>query len=422
MIETRRLKNVVIFIQIILHFVLSRRIINIYNDIAQKYSNINVQELRKYEKLKFKINKLKLDINFLQNCKQLGVFPKFLIFRLPNVSNRDVFGIRKRLLRSAIHKRNKEYVQTSKELKKLESSLSQILSSFDLYILNQSIKSYCQKNLRKCLSTQEKKLSSLTNNCNLPSFTANETITNLTNYELTQEETDLLKTGLFHSIAPSKLCKSDIFSTFEKIHRAFITNLNSEDNKNQVKADLSHLANSYFYNYKPSPRVLHRHRILRKLQKNKDIVITKPDKGNGVVILDRKLYNETLFEIISDTSKFKKLDSDPTLKREAALQRFLRKLKQKNFFDEREYTKLYPCGSSPARIYGSPKMHKFSPSDSFPKLRPIVSSIGTFNYNLARYLCELLSPLVPNNYSCKDTFAFVSKIKNTDLSNKFFVS
>ena len=49
-------------------------------------------------------------------------------------------------------------------------------------------------------------------------------------------------------------------------------------------------------------------------------------------------------------------------------------------------------------------MHKFSSSDSFPKLRPIVSSIGTFNYNLVRFLCDLLSPLVPNDYSCKDTF------------------
>ena len=63
-------------------------------------------------------------------------------------------------------------------------------------------------------------------------------------------------------------------------------------------------------------------------------------------------------------------------------------------------------------------MHKFSSSDSFPKLRPIVSSIGTFNYNLARFLCDLLSPLVPNDYSCKDTFSFVSQIKNTNLSKK----
>ena len=67
-------------------------------------------------------------------------------------------------------------------------------------------------------------------------------------------------------------------------------------------------------------------------------------------------------------------------------------------------------------------MHKFSSSDSFPKLRPIVSSIGTFNYNLARFLCDLLSPLVPNDYSCKDTFSFVSQIKNANLSKKFLVS
>ena len=52
----------------------------------------------------------------------------------------------------------------------------------------------------------------------------------------------------------------------------------------------------------------------------------------------------------------------------------------------------------------------------------IVSSIGTFNYNLARFLCDILSPLVPNDYSCKDTFSFVSQIKNANLSRKFFVS
>ena len=132
----------------------------------------------------------------------------------------------------------------------------------------------------------------------------------------------------------------------------------------------------------------------------------KPDKGNGIVIVDQKLYNSAIEEIISDTSKFEKLNEDPTLKREASLQCFLHKLKQKNFFNETEYDKLYPSGSAPARIYGTPKMHKFSSSDSFPKLRPIVSSIGTFNYNLARFLCDLLSLLVPNDYSCRDTFYF----------------
>ena len=110
------------------------------------------------------------------------------------------------------------------------------------------------------------------------------------------------------------------------------------------------------------------------------------------------------------------------MKREASLQRFLRKLKQKNFFNEIEYDKLYPSGSAPARIYGTPKMHKFSSSNSFPKLRPIVSSIGTFNYNLTRFLCDLPSHVVPNDYSCRNTFSFVSQIKHANLSKKFHAS
>ena len=42
MIEMRRLKNVVIFIQTILSFVLSGKIVNICNDIARKYGNVTV--------------------------------------------------------------------------------------------------------------------------------------------------------------------------------------------------------------------------------------------------------------------------------------------------------------------------------------------------------------------------------------------
>ena len=110
------------------------------------------------------------------------------------------------------------------------------------------------------------------------------------------------------------------------------------------------------------------------------------------------------------------------MKCEASLRGFLHKLKQKNFFNANEYDKFYFSGLAPARVYGTPKMHKFSSSDSFPKLCPIVSSIGTFNYNLACFLCYVISPLVPNDYSCKDTFSFVSQIKNANLSKKFLVS
>ena len=261
-----------------------------------------------------------MDIGFLNNYKQLGVYSKFLIFQLPNGSNKDALSVRKRLLRSAINKRNKELQHLLKELSLSVNVLSTQLSTIDFYILTKSITSYNKKSLQKSLYTQQKQEiadSSLTRDCNLAIFTANETITNLMQYELSQEESDLLKAGLYFSIQPDKIRKSEIFTTFEKIHRSFLNNLKSEETKSQIKAHLSYLANSYFYNYKPSPRILRQHCVIRNLRKNKDIVVTKPDKGNGVVILDRKLYNNAIEEIISDSSKFEKLNEDPTLKCEA---------------------------------------------------------------------------------------------------------
>ena len=66
----------------------------------------------------------------------------------------------------------------------------------------------------------------------------NETITNLTQYELSQEESDLLKAGLYFLIRPDKIRKSEIFTTFEKIHCSFCNNHKSEETKSQIKAHL----------------------------------------------------------------------------------------------------------------------------------------------------------------------------------------
>ena len=94
------------------------------------------------------------------------------------------------------------------------------------------------------------------------------------------------------------------------------------------------------------PCILCQNHALQNLRKN-NIVITKPDEENTVVILDQKLYDNTVQEIISDTTRFRKLNEGPTLKHEASLQCFLHELKQKNFLSENEYDKLYPPGSAP---------------------------------------------------------------------------
>ena len=133
------------------------------------------------------------------------MYPKFLIFKLPNVSNKDTVSIHKRLINSGIKKRNKELQHVSKELSLSENFLSKQLSAIDFYILTKSVTSHNKKSLLKSLYTQQKKLSSLTKDCSLPIFTAKETITNLTQYELSQEESDLLKAGLYFSIPPHKI-------------------------------------------------------------------------------------------------------------------------------------------------------------------------------------------------------------------------
>ena len=48
-----------------------------------------------YYDIRLKLNKLKLDIDFLKNYKQLGEHLKFLIFNLPNFLNKDAPSIRK---------------------------------------------------------------------------------------------------------------------------------------------------------------------------------------------------------------------------------------------------------------------------------------------------------------------------------------
>ena len=72
--------------------------------------------------------------------------------------------------------------------------------------------------------------------------------------------------------------------------------------------------------------------VLQNLTKNKDIIITKPNKGNGVVILDRKLFDNATQKIISNTSKFEELDEYPIVKLKGSIQRLLHKLKQKQLF------------------------------------------------------------------------------------------
>ena len=75
--------------------------------------------------------------------------------------------------------------------------------------------------------------------------------------------------------------------------------------------------------------------------------IIKPDKGNGVVIINKDDYWSKMESILSDTNKFKPLNDDPiktTFKRESTVRRFLRKLNKSKVISNELFSKLAPTG------------------------------------------------------------------------------
>ena len=107
------------------------------------------------------------------------------------------------------------------------------------------------------------------------------------------------------------------------------------------------------------------------------------------------------------------------MKCEALLQRFLRKLKQKALLTKMN---VINCILLVLLLLVSIVFLKWASLPLVIKLVRLFYSIGTLNYDVSRFFRNLLSPVAPDDYSCKDNFYFVSQIKNEILSGKFLVS
>ena len=148
-----------------------------------------------------------------------------------------------------------------------------------------------------------------------------------------------------------------------------------------------------------------------------------PDKGNGVVIMDIKDYNESINHLLSDRTKFKIIKEDTTNSRMTTLQNYIRKLKKQGHINDDEYKILYPKNAKIGRAHGSAKIHKdferipplrpilpplrpiIPPlRPIIPPLRPIIYTIGSMNYGVGKFISNMLNPLTLNNYYLNGSF------------------
>ena len=68
----------------------------------------------------------------------------------------------------------------------------------------------------------------------------------------------------------------------------------------------------------------------------------------------------------------------------------------------------------PGVLYGLPKVHK-----SGCPFRPIISSVKTYNYNLASYLLRILQPISTNQFTIKDSFSFADWPRRITITMKW---
>ena len=96
------------------------------------------------------------------------------------------------------------------------------------------------------------------------------------------------------------------------------------------------------------------------------------------------------------------------MKLEDKLNRLLRTIK--DTIGETFYSDIRVSGSRPGCLYGLPKIHKVG-----NPLRPIISSIGTFSYQLAKFLVPIIDPLTRNEYTIENSTKFVNELCSLNM-------
>ena len=143
-------------------------------------------------------------------------------------------------------------------------------------------------------------------------------IFNFSGHVLNTAEKSLLSKGLNFAIPPKNINYADYMLPFELLYRDVdfleVANLDKEFIK-------SRLRDSAFSSYKDTGKTFEKNLpkvefdALKILLKNKDIIVQKADKGNTVIILNRKDYVCKMKNILNDSSKFHKvyIDHDKVL-------------------------------------------------------------------------------------------------------------
>ena len=327
--------------------------------IRSRYNGEIVKQIRKFEKLDFKIRKNEGDSDFLQSCQQNILIPKFLNFKIASSSlqfSRTYKQCHRQLLKQEIKEKVSIISKQKKEFTALMKLIKKKLSIIDFEHICCLFLVGNDKKITKVKEAHCKKLKNLGLVSPVRSHNPDRIIINHSSYQLSDIEKTVLAKGLNFALPRKKLNYADYLTPYEILFRD-LKELSVDDSILEiVKVDMKKICLSSFENFKFKDELNITPDELKAL---KDIIIQKADKGNSVVILNKRDYIE---KMLSDIDKFKKLNVKPgkelnlLLKHEDKLVSFLKGIKKS--IGEDLYKSLYPQGSQPGIMYGSSKIYK----------------------------------------------------------------
>ena len=409
------------FIALVLSFILKLRfpVNRSVRDIIQRRYGANVLRcFRRLEQADLRCLKLAADLHFLETCETNDLTPKFLNFRLAArhlQSQRSSSSYRRNLLQKEIsHKYSTKYSNDTTRSNLLDE-LRRLTTFLDYNHLINYIKNCNRKKELAYEERHSRKLHRLGLENNFAKLEADKVIFNFSSHPLSLIEKDALSLGLKFCFNPMKLDYVNHFVAFEKLFLSLKSNPiygGNIDSLNQIRSNIKQLAFNSYYSFKTKISEQHRNFIdtLKKLSTNENLIVTKPDKGNGVVLMDKSIYLQKMHSLLADGTKFLAVSEDwksCIFRNQDRVYRFVEELFKKKIVGEVERSNLKNSGSRLGILYGSPKVHK----KDLP-LRPILSTTNSYNYSLSKLLVNMLKPLCNGAYTVKDSFSFAHEIQN----------
>ena len=393
--------------------------------LRRRYGDGLVKKVRKLGKFDFKYRKDLLDLEFLQSCKKEKLIPKFLQFKIANKrleSSEAYLSCQSRLLNQGMSIKYKPIRSLNNKITSAKNNLYSKISFIDyVHFITKFLVSN-DMNLCKIRKSEGKKLHSLfLNNSSHNSVTSHnpdKVIFKFSSHVLNATGKSLLSEGLNFAIPPNNINYADYMIPFELPYRDVDSLEVSNFDKEFIK---SRLRDSAFPSYKDTSKTFERNLpkaeldTLKILLKNKDIIIQKADKGNTVVLLNRKDDVCKMKDILSDSSKFHKIyivhDKilNHIIQMENRVTDVLKNRRDKKEISSQQYKDLRPSGSRNGIMYVLAKVHEIV-RDGLPSFRPIFSATVTPTDKLAKFLVPILEPLTTNEYTIKDSFAFAEEL------------